>query len=500
MLFWESEWDFFRNPASYWKIFINFVIEYKKELLMRNFTCFAVLAAASLTAMAGRPSSLSPKYALCYMESAVRSMALSNRVEAGCARKGVSPSALAGLIAPHGSKAPLKVADPEKMKATKVHTYGWDGNGWESDVVYDYTFDAAGNITVELSKDAEGDFFRTVREYNDNGKMTLEETKASSDGVDYRNHRKTEIEYDPILTDVITRKDQWAWLGDQWRPGDCYKRIITRDEKGNITSAVIAVLFNGDYDPTQRLIVTYGADGKATEISEEILNYDYGTREYFWEQGAKFTDIVWERTDGQIYDIEDIFTGENRIKSGLYHDSDDIQMQVSVDYAADSDGYLVTMLMEEEGLAATATTEYTPLENDGYIVEMKTEMMGFTLISIKEEVRFDAWGLMTLQEETMEAYGSGSGYDTVTGVVEYDAEGRPAVYTVSEEASDVGDDQVFTDYIIRAEYSGYVDVTAGVSSVGVTEKSGKCYDLNGIPVPAPEKGRIVVKDGRKVKY
>lgn len=463
---------------------------------MRNFTCFAVFAALGLTAMAGRPSVLSPKYALFNMESAARSMAVSNRVDVGCARIGVNPRSVAGMTAPHMLTAPHRVALPEKMKASKVHTYGWNGNSWVTDVLYDYTFDAAGNVTVELSQDAEGDFFRTVREYNDNGKVTFEETKTSPDGVDYSNHRKTEIEYDPILTYVITRKDQWAWLIGDWRPGDCYKRIINRDEKGNITSVVIAVLFNGIYDPTQRLNVTYGADGKATEISESLLNYDYSTGEFFWEQGPKYTDIVWDRTDGQIYDIEDIFIGENRIKSGIYEDSEGVRMEVSVEYAGDSDGYLVTMLVEEDGVSMTATTEYTPLENDGYIAEMKTRMMGITLISMKEEVRFDDWGLMTLQEETMEAYGNGSGYDTVTGIVEYDAEGKPAVYTVTEEYSEVGDDQVFTENIIRAEYSDYVDVTSGVSSVGVSEDSERYYDLNGLRVTQPKKGRIVVKDGK----
>lgn len=443
---------------------------------------------------------LSPQYALLSMESAAKSMALSTCVDVGCPRIGIKPQAAARMTAPHKSTVPHKVADPGKMKASKVQTYGWDGNSWVEDVIYDYTFDAAGNVTVELSQDAEGDFLRTVREYDDNGKVTFEETKTSPDGIDYSNYSKAEMEYDPILTDVITRKDQLAWIAGDWRPGDCYKRIIDRDEKGNITEVVIAVLFNGIYDPTQRTTVTYGADGKATEISMSVLNYDYGKGEYFWEQGPRFTDIVWDRTDGQIHDIEDIFIGENRIKSGVYADSDDVTMDVSVEYADDNDGYLVTMRMEEDGIAVTATTEYTPLENDGYIVEMKTEMMGFTLIRLKEEVRFDDWGLMTLQEQTTEAYGNGSGYDTVTGVVEYDAEGKPAVYTVTEDFSDVGDDQVITDHIIRAEYSDYVDVTAGVSSVGIPEAPGECYDLNGIPVVAPEKGRIVVKDGRKVKY
>ncbi|MDE7419670.1 MAG: hypothetical protein K2N35_05635 [Muribaculaceae bacterium] len=469
---------------------------------MRNFTVLAVFAALSIAATAGRPSVLSPQYVLFNMESAARSMEVSDRVDLGCARIGVNPRATARMMAPKKHMGPHKVAaDPEKIKASRVQAYGWNGNGWVEDVLYDYSFDASGNITVELAHDAEGDCSRTVREYNDHGKVTSEETKISSDGVNYKNHRKSEIEYDPILTNVITRKDQWAWLSGNWMPGDCYKRIIERDEKGNITGVAIAVLFNGDYDPTQRLVITYGADGKATEISESILNYDYATGEYFWEQGPKYTDIVWDRTDGQIYDIDDIFIGENRIKSGLYVDSDDLQMEISVEYADDSDAYLVTMLMEEEGISMTATTQYTPLENEGYIAEMKTETMGFTLISIKQEMRFDDWGLMTLQEETIDAYGSGSGYDTVVGIVEYDAEGKPTVYTVTEEYSDVGDEKVSTEHVIRAEYSDYVDVTASVKDLNVSGAAEEYYDLNGIRVNEPASGRIVVtKSGKKIQY
>ena len=469
----------------------------KNDLFMRNFTLFAVVAATCITSMAERPAMLSPRYALRNMEAA-RSMAVSGRVETVSPGLGAKPQSAWGMT--HKQKAPLKVADPEKMKASKVQTYGWERNNWTKDVLYDYTFDAAGNVTVELAQDAEGDLSRTVREFNDNGKVTFEETKTSTDGINYVNNMKAEMEYDPILTNVVTRKDQWAWLADDWRPGDCYKRIITRDEQGNITSVVIAVLFNGIYDPTQRLTVTYGEDGKATEISESILNYDYGSKEYFWEQGPKFTDIVWDRTDGQIYDIDDIFIGGNRIKSGLYEDPNGVQMKVSVKYAEDSEGYLVTMMAEEEGISVTASTEYTPLQNDGYILEMKTEMMGFTLIRIKEEIHFDDWGLMTLQEQIMESYSEGTGYDTATGTVEYDADGKPTVYTVEEEYSEPGDDQVFTEKVIRAEYSDYVDVAAGVSSVSSADAAEGYFDLNGIPVASPEKGRILIKDRKKVKF
>ncbi|MDE5846039.1 MAG: hypothetical protein K2H71_01665, partial [Muribaculaceae bacterium] len=170
----------------------------------------------------------------------------------------------------------------KRMKPGTTKTFAWDRGSWMPEDVYTYTYDTSGNVTLEDVLDAEGDYSRTVSEYNENGMVTLRDVMTSNDGVNFSGYKKSTFEYDPILTNVITQRTESVFLNGEWRPEtNNYKRIITRDENGNITHVVIAVLFLGEYDPTQRLTVTYGEDGKADTITEEILGYD--GREYYWE-------------------------------------------------------------------------------------------------------------------------------------------------------------------------------------------------------------------------
>lgn len=391
----------------------------------------------------------------------------------------------------------------KKMKPGTVNAYGWSRNKWELDDTYMYTYDTSGNIITELAKDRDGDYSRTVSEYDVNNKVTFRENMISMDGVNYENNKKSEFEYDPILTNIITQRLEWMWLqtGPQyeWKPvGNTYKRIITRDDAGNITSVVIAVLYNGDFDPTQRLDITYGEDGKASTISEQILGYD--GKDFYWEQGVKISNIVWDRTDGQICDPENLFIGNNRIGSARYEDSDDLDMNVTVEYADDSDAFIASMTMTMDGETVTATSEYTPLENDGYISVGTTYYEGEEWYSTREEYRYDDWGLMTLsyEEETEdgESYAEGS-----VGEVEYDQEGKPLTYTIGEFFTEGNMDDKVINYVIRAEYSDYVDVTASVKEVNVSDATGEYYDLNGIRVNEAVSGRILVtKSGKKILY
>ncbi|MDE6291673.1 MAG: hypothetical protein K2M16_09075 [Muribaculaceae bacterium] len=451
---------------------------------MRNFTVFALGLAAAM-AMPAAAKTASP---LKMMKD------VKTRLTAGNEGKEMRrmPRKNAGEI--------MKMSElARKMKPGTTKTFGWDGEEWMPEDVYTYSYDKDGNVLVENSKDAEGFCSRTVNEYNDNGKPVYKENMVSEDGVSFVNNSKNKYEYDAILTDVITNREEWLWMDSEWQQqGNNYHRIITRDEAGNITSCVIAVLFQGIYDPTQKVEVVYGPDGKATEISEQILNFDYDKYEYYWEQGVRITDIVWERTDGQIYDVEGIFTGNNRIGSAHYLDPDGLDMNVTVEYAEDSEAYIATMSMTMDGMSVTATSEYIPLENDGYIGIGTTYFEGEEMYSSREEYRFDEWGLMTfsLESETEEGFSYG---ESSTGEVEYGDDGMPAVYTVSVTYFDTEFGEEETEYVIRAEYSDYVDVTAG-SGVSLTgaEASGKYYDLNGVCVSSPKKGQIVVKNGKTV--
>lgn len=388
--------------------------------------------------------------------------------------------------------APMKISElASKLKPSVTKTYGWNGKRWMFDEEISYTYDSSGNIITEKSLDDEGDYVSTIYEYDKNNKMTFKESKISADGIFYQNYKKTAFEYDPILTNVITKRTEWLWLNEDWRlVGNNYKRIITRDENGNITSVVIAVLFNGIYDPTDRIDITYGDDGKAITISEQILDYD--GNEYFWVQGQKFTDIKWKDTDGQIYDPELLFLGNNRLLSAHYEDEDDFNAEVSVEYADDSEAYKVVMQMDMDGFVVSASMEYTPLENDGYIAEGITSYQNEVLYTNKEEVRYDDWGHMLLsyesEEEEDEIY-----FEQTVGTVEYNEQGLPISYTVSEEYSDYPG-MLVSEYAFRAEYFDYVDVTANVSDISIDEDApGVYYNLQGLPVDNPTKGSILIK-------
>lgn len=387
----------------------------------------------------------------------------------------------------------------KKLKPGTTKAFGWIRNNWILEDTYTYSYDSSGNVIVENSVEAGGDYVRTVSEYDANNKVTFRETKTSIDGVNYENNKKSLFEYDPILTNVITQRTEWLWMQEEWKlVSNNYKRIITRDEEGNITSVVIAVLFNGIYDPTQRLEITYGADGKATTITEEILGYD--GKDFYWEQSLKITDIVWDRTDGQIYSPEDLFIGNNRIGSAHYRDSDDLDMNVTVEYADDSETYTANMAMTMDGMSVTATLEHIQLENDGYMDLGTTYYMGEEAFSTREEYRYDDWGLMTLAlESEME-----DGYtytESSVGEVEYDAEGKPLTYTISERSVDGYTGEEVTIYTLRAEYSDYIDVTDNTGAAMIREEAQeRCYDLHGLPVYAPEKGHIGISNGKKIIY
>lgn len=456
---------------------------------MKNFTIVAVLAAMAVPAFGSGHSAVGLKSLLKGVKEA-RTGAL----EEGSLLKGMLIRTNA-----YGESPMLKMSDmARKIKPETTKTYGWWHDAWTPEDTYTYTYDASGNVTVELCEDAEGDYARTVSEYNENGKVTFKETKTSQDGVNFNNNMKTEFEYDPILTNVITKRTEWMWMRGDWQlVGNNYTRTFYRNDDGNVTSVVIAVLLDGEYDPTQRLSITYGENGEAIEMAEQVLDYD--GKEYFWEDGNQLTDIVWDRTDGQLYDIENIFIGANRIKSCHVIDEDGLIIDVTAEYADDSDAYTVTMLINEDGMSATATLKYTPYENDGGIIEQEISFMGTTIVKASEELRNDDWGLMTLYSVTEEVYGECFSEGTV-GEVEYDAEGKPTVYTVSEYYTDEDTGETETEYIIRAEYSDYVDVTAGVGSIAAPASEERYYDLNGMPVSKPEKGSIVIRDGRKVKY
>lgn len=389
-------------------------------------------------------------------------------------------------------KAPVNTAN---MKHTGAITYGWNGRKWILEDKYNYEYDTKGNVVVEKCEDAEGDFVKTTYEYNENGKVIRKESVVSNDGVNYSNNKRTEFEYDPILTNIITKRTEWLWMNEDWRlVGNNYKRIINRDEDGNIVNVVIAVLFGDIYDPTQRLEITYGPDGTADTITEMILTYD--GKNYAWEQGMRVSDITWDRTDGQIIDAENLFMGANRIKSAFWEDADDMEAQAMATYAEDSDDYSVDMVgVMEDDMDFSATVNFTFLENNGFIAE-STMLMSYRGMSMEqtglEEERYDAWGLLLLSRDETYFDGEPEEISRTEGDVEYNDEGLPVCFTIKEGYSE-GED-IEMEPVFRCEYSDYIDVTTSVGEMGAeSDAQVKYFNLQGMQINNPAPGSIVIK-------
>ena len=156
--------------------------------------------------------------------------------------------------------------------------------------------------------------------------------------------------------------------------------------------------------------------------------------------------------------------------------------------------------MVMDGMKVTGTVEYSLLENGGERLHTEVIFMGMVIASVTEEFLYDEWGLMTLQKAEEAGYGEYYA-EGMRGVVEYDAEGKPSIYTVSEFYTDEDTGEEVSEYVIRAEYSDYVDVTAGVGNVNMDAAAPvRYYNLQGMPVSAPEKGQIVICNGKKVRY
>ena len=115
-----------------------------------------------------------------------------------------------------------------------------DDNGgvkgeWNLEDTYTLTYDQQGRRIMELCENAFDGFSKTNYTYDANGMLSTELTEVSEDCQKFENSTKTERSYDDRLTSVITNNRQWIWIDNDWNmAGNCYQRIITCDDAGNI--------------------------------------------------------------------------------------------------------------------------------------------------------------------------------------------------------------------------------------------------------------------------
>lgn len=384
----------------------------------------------------------------------------------------------------------------------------WFEGEWLPGGVNTLTYDSRGNILTNLSESEDG-FYRETFTYDDNNQMLTEISESSEDGEVFENYIKTIRAYDPVVTSLITSNYQYMWIDSEWMQlGNNYTYTVTRDDKGNVTALERAVLFQGIFDPTQRIFIEYGEDGKASVITSQNLDYDYDGNPV-WVEGDQITEIVWENTNGQIVSGEllSFMTGANRIKSATVL-SDGETTSVKVEYTdelgsykseingEDEDGttYHITTQMEVTDVygsyALTETYQAIyPAEEEGMDPYSET-------IEIVENTTFDAYGnnLLIFHSESYDGE-EAEIYEWTEGIVNYDeTHGYPLDYLIK-----TWDDETQEHVnMIYVEYSDYADV-AGIADVETTDTDAPVvyYNLQGVRVDDPAPGLYIRRQGNK---
>lgn len=363
------------------------------------------------------------------------------------------------------------------------------------------TYDAQGRIIEELQTPVSGAKMRSISTYYEtSGKLHTEEVYILS-GAEWVLSSTKLREYDE-LSGIITLSEDYTYADGEKRPGNCFRRTINRNADGNVAGVELAVLFNGYYDPTRRLSMVYGDDGKITAIGELMLTAS-SAGDLVWIAGQRFTDITWESFDGQIASITDLYYGNNRIASGHYVNDNGTKPYDNYDITATYSGENFTavhsgMCQGIENTEITIIRTVEPADHGGVTYSTRTSYADKNGQHPTENYldinTFDAWNI---EVESSEYYWENDDEANKTlefrdyAEVTYDA-----TYGYPLEQTDYSDDAP----IGRIIYSGYIDCLNQNSIIehktDITD-NGVYHDLSGRRINGPCRG-IYIHNGKKI--
>lgn len=412
--------------------------------------------------------------------------------------KSTTPHAGKGMIvAPFlGVRSGFTAPQREATESTPIWRAGtrevfyWEDE-WMPIEKYTDTYTDKGLVEVEECIDLiDGSMSRESNTYNTDGMLLCRLTQFGEEGMDeLENSQLVKRTYDERLKNVIIENNNWFWIEDEWsQVGNNYRRIIERNEAGNITSVIIATLYMGEFDPSQRLTVTYGDNGEAVSMVEEVLTYD-DAGQLVWEVAQSLENIVWETTDGQLYDIEAIYGDANRIKSGIMS-MEGIDVDFNVDYMEAGQGYIITMTTSlDDMFQLTVTGRVDLLDASGYgkgsYRTTTTTAITASGQTLDEEIAteciiYDDYGIELLVETTW-TYGDETEIEErLVNSVGYDSVyGYPLVAETSMYDPETGEMYLYMK-CIYSDYKNVAEQTEVITLPATPVNDMEYYTLQGI--------------------
>jgi len=396
-------------------------------------------------------------------------------------------------------KSRLHRTDNAIWRATHEEEYTYETlTGWTKSTDYTLTFDQRGNALTILTDEGGTTKTRTTTTYNDNNKPTEELTEEINALSTVTPVSKRTTSYDERITNLITKRETFAWnkTKSAWeKSGNCYTRTVTRNKDGNVAVVMIAVPYNGVYDPILSYIMTYDSEtGRAISYTESQLTLGSDGTSFVWVDAMVATDLVWQNTNGQISgEFSDFYEGDNRLKSAtcVTTGSDGVTKTTSLLSATykDDGSYEVTV----DGGGERTYISKTYAENGGYTyvenIYKDADSDGtFSDEEITSQFRAietcDEQGNATKYEEYSTAEDSTTlvqSAGTITDYV-YDAEtGATTQMTYSEYDTSTKK----YEPMVRVLYSDFIDASqqSGIHDIQVeTAVSARFYDLRGVCV------------------
>lgn len=409
-------------------------------------------------------------------------------------------------------KADASAASKWKATHEKAYSYDEESSAWELESEDFLTYDSKGNVLTDSMIYATGEVSKRTNTFNENGMVTMQyDEDFDENGVSTPSARRT-FAYDTVVTSRIVKREAYTYDADtkEWTlGGNSWTRTITRDEAGNVTSEVVATLYNGAYDPSERTTITY-KDGKADRYVKEMLEVDESSETGFsWGFDTGLKNIVWEKTNGQVLgDVSDFYEGDNLIKSATMYNiqSDGEEYDygtISVEYDG-AGGYVLTsdesgvhsviskVFTDGNGSFEYTVKQYMDLDGDGAYsddeiydnmkLEQKYDENGNDLFNGDYEIVEDPT-VLTLVSATKNDYKydatCGAVAETLTSSYEYDGSGEE-------------------NYIpmLKVVHDQFVDVTSttGISSAkSNASKASAVYDLQGRRLSSMGRGVNIVR-------
>ncbi|MDE6125378.1 MAG: hypothetical protein K2G30_00310 [Muribaculaceae bacterium] len=265
----------------------------------------------------------------------------------------------------------VSMAENDVWRPTTQVVSGWDPDeaDWLPMEEITTTWDAAGRPLVDIFKslEEEDEYSKTETVYDEYGYATLETSYVGTSLDDMTPSTRKVREYDPRIHNLIVSnsEERWDAATSSWAPvGNIYRNIVTRDDSGNVTCVQLELYYSGRWDPITKYDFFYGEDGKASKIVQSQMQFDYSTfTPTEWMEDIIYDNVEWYAFDGQIYDLDCIFEGNNKVKAYTQVYDGEPMVTCDVTYVGDTDDFTVV------GNLGYAVYEQTWInyENGGYL-------------------------------------------------------------------------------------------------------------------------------------